>query len=223
MASVGRTLAQNLTAERTTEVAGGALRRVLELAIDGIGVLPGARTAAGRHLERVGQAEGAIDGVISQHVALAGAQGFATNVGGMLTLPISIPTNLTGLAVLQTRMVAGVAHLRGYDLEKGQVRTALLMCLLGADSLERAEESIPRRPMIVATAPVFDPRLDRKIATLVVGHLSTRVTGKQAALMFTKRVPVLGGGVGAAVDGWETRATGLFAKQELVARRAIPS
>ena len=76
MASVGRTLAQNLTAERTTEVAGGALRRVLELAIDGIGVLPGARTAAGRHLDE------RLPGARLRHIPLLDGEDLGSSVAG---------------------------------------------------------------------------------------------------------------------------------------------
>lgn len=221
MAEQDRALTVGWSVERTTDAAGGVLRRVLELAIDGYAGVPGARTTAGRHLERVGEVDAAIEALIVQHTTLAGAQGFLTNIGGIVTLPISIPSNLAGLAVTQTRMIAGIAHLRGYDLSQPQVRTALLICLLGADGLERADAAIPRRPMVVATAPMFDPRLDRKVARTVISHFTTQVAGKQAALLITKRIPIIGGGVGAAVDGWGTRSAGQFAKQELIARRAI--
>ncbi|TDT29114.1 EcsC family protein [Naumannella halotolerans] len=221
MAEQERALTQGWSVERTTDAAGGVLRRVLELAIDGYAKVPGARTTAGKHLARTGEVDAAIEALIGQHIALAGAQGFLTNLGGIITLPISIPSNLTGLAVMQTRMIAGIAHLRGYDLSQSQVRTALLMCLLGEDGLARADESTPRRPLVVATAPVFDPKLDRLVASAVITHFTTRVTGKQAALLVTKRIPVIGGGVGAAVDSYGTRQAGQFAKKELVARRAL--
>ena len=49
----------------------------------------------------------------------------------------------------------------------------------------------------LATAPVFDTELDRRVAQEVVADLLARVGGKRASLVITKRIPLLGGGVGA--------------------------
>ena len=116
----------------TAHGAGGALRQVLEIAIDGYGRLPSAKTAAARHLQRqAGSVDEAISSIIDHHVRLASAQGFVTNIGGVATLPVAIPANITGVAIVQIRMVAAIAHLRGYDLNDNRVRTALVMCLDG--------------------------------------------------------------------------------------------
>ena len=60
------------------QVAGGALRHVLELAIDGYGRLPGAKAAAARQLQRNGgSVDGAIAGIIDVHVRLGLGPGFS--------------------------------------------------------------------------------------------------------------------------------------------------
>ena len=94
---------------------------------------------------------------------LASAQGFVTNIGGVATLPVAIPANIAGVAIVQMRMVAAIAHLRGYDLNDNRVRTALVMCLLGGEQVANriAAGQLPTSPMAVATAPMFDPELDR--------------------------------------------------------------
>ena len=204
--------------------AGGALRRVLEVAIDGYGRVPGARAVAAKHLQKHGgSVDDAIDSVVAQHVRLASAQGFVTNLGGVAALPVAIPANLAGIAVVQVRMVAAVAHLRGYDVDDLKVRTALVMCLLGAEEVSRAisEGSLPTSPMVIATAPVFDAVLDRQVADAVLADLMNRIGGKNLALVVTRRVPLLGGGVGAVVDGLATRQIGTYAKTELLRRRAL--
>ena len=43
-----------------------------------------------------------------------------------MTVAITIPANITGLALIQCRMIAGIAHLRGYDLDDPRVRNAIL-------------------------------------------------------------------------------------------------
>ncbi|HET9873539.1 MAG TPA: hypothetical protein VFP89_13220 [Propionibacteriaceae bacterium] len=207
-------------------MAGGMLRRVLEIAIDGVGKLPSAKSVAAKQMERHGgSVEAAIDAIIDSHVRLGSAQGFVTNLGGVATLPMAVPANVTGTAVIQVRMIAAIAHLRGYDLSDNRVRTALVMCLLGGEEIGRliARGTLPTSPMAVATAPVFDPDLDRRVAEEVVTDLLGRVGGKNLALVVTKRVPLVGGGIGAVMDGFATRQLGKYAKGELVRRRSLDS
>ncbi len=204
--------------------AGGALRQVLEVAIDGYGRLPGAKTAAARHLQRHGgSVDAAIESVIAHHVRLASAQGFVTNLGGVAAMPVSIPANLTGVAVVQVRMVAALAHLRGYDVNDLRVRTALVMCLLGAESVAEQIDrgALPTSPMAIATAPVFDAVLDHRVAEAVVAGLASRIGGKNVAVAVTRRVPLLGGGISAVLDAVSTRQVGAYASRELVRRRAL--
>lgn len=222
--SVGRMIGRGLgpVVKSTPQAAGGVLRRLLEVAIDGTGRLPSAKTSAAKQFQRHGgSAEGAIDGVIDLHVRLASVQGFATNLGGIAALPIMLPANLTGVAVLQTRMVAAISHLRGYDLDDNRVRTALIMCLLGGEQMAKriVDGTLPTSPLAVATAPMFDPELDARVAQEVLHDLTTRVGGKNVALAITRRIPIIGGGVGAAMDGIATHQIGAYAKSELVTRR----
>ena len=159
---------------------------MLELAIDGYGRLPGAKTAAAKHLQRHGgSVDDAIDSIIEVHVRLASAQGFVTNLGGVAAMAVTVPANLAGVAVLQVRMVAAIAHLRGYDVDDNRVRTALVMCLLGGEQIAKriVEGKLPTSPMTVATAPMFDPDLDRVVAEEVSSGLASRVGGRDMALM----------------------------------------
>jgi EcsC protein family len=222
---VGKIIARGIGSTLASpQIAGGALRRVLELAIDGYGRLPGAKTAAARHLQRHGgSVDDAIDSIIDTHVKLASAGGFVTNIGGVAALAVTVPANLAGVAVLQVRMVAAIAHLRGYDVNDNRVRTALVMCLLGGEEVAKriVEGKLPTSPMTVATAPMFDPVLDRQVAEEVTAGLASRVGGRNMALIVTKRVPLLGGGIGAVMDGFATHQIGKYAKSELVRRRAL--
>ena len=194
------------------------------MAIVGFGRLPSAKTVAARQLERHGgSVDQAIEAIIDQHVRLASAQGFVTNVGGVAALPIALSANLAGVAVVQVRMIAAIAHLRGYDLADNRVRTALVMCLLGGEKIaERiAEGALPTSPMAVATAPVFDAQLDAQVAQEVVSDLLGRIGGKNVALAVTRRVPLVGGGIGAVMDGLATHQLGDYAKGELLRRRVL--
>jgi len=192
-------------------------RSLLDLAIDGRGRLQGAVAVARRHLEHSADARRAVHDVIEQHVRLAGAQGFLTGLGGFAALPLALPANLTGLAVLQARMVAAIAHLHGYDLADARVRTAVTACLLGPDTVRElvAEGRLPSTPLAIATAPVHDPELDRRIAGELGTILAARVGGKRLGVTVARRLPLVGGGVGAVVDGIATHRIGRFAEAEL--------
>jgi uncharacterized protein (DUF697 family) len=228
VAGVARFVASSLApaAQRfAPQAAAGVLRQVLEIAIDGYQRFPGAERVAERQLEKAGDdAQLAVDAVIDQHIRLAGVQGFVTSIGGLVTLPVAMPANLTGLAVVQARMVAAIAHLRGYDLDDPRVRTAVITCLLGEDGVtdRLKKSSLPTSPLAIATAPVFDPELDRQVAGEVVGELIARIGGKRMGLMVTRRIPLLGGAVGAGVDGWSTYQVGQYADKSLVRRGRRP-
>nr|WP_202888480.1 EcsC family protein [Kribbella solani] len=201
------------------------MRQVLEIAIDGYQRFPGAERIADNKLARCGgDAQLAVEAVIDQHIRLAGVQGFVTSIGGLVTLPVALPANLTGLAVVQARMVAGIAHLRGYDLDDPRVRTAVITCLLGEDGVadRLRKSSLVTSPLAIATAPVFDPELDRQVAGEVVAELIARISGKRMALTVTRRIPLLGGAVGAGVDGWSTYRVGQYADESLVRRIPRP-
>ena len=211
-----------MAAGQKLPTAGGAMRRVIEVAVDGVAGLPGARAAAASALGKYeGDRDKAVDALITQHVALAGAQGFATNIGGLITLAVTAPANLVGAAVIQCRLVAAIAHLRGYDLNSNQVRSAILMCLLGEVSAKTLIESgdLPSSPMGVATAPAFDRDLDKVISDKVVGQMLTSVGGKKLSVLLSKRIPIIGGGVGAINDGWTTLGVGNYARESFVDRR----
>jgi hypothetical protein len=205
---------------RTPEVAGGVLRSIIEFAINGNNAFPGAKTTAARSLQSKGEREAAIDSVVLQHIGLASAQGFLTSVGGLITLPVGLPANLAGLAVLSVRMIASIAHLRGYDVDDRRVRAALTLAMLGDDEVRRlvADGKLPTSPLAIATAPMFDPDLERRISERVMGSLAGRMGGKHLAVVVVRRVPLVGGGVGAAVDGWLTFGLAAYAKREFIAR-----
>ncbi len=228
MAGVARFVASSLApaAQRfAPQAAAGVLRQILEIAIDGYQRFPGAEQVAESKLAKTGgDAQLAIDAVVDQHIRLAGVQGFVTSIGGLVTLPVSMPANLTGIAIVQARMVAGIAHLRGYDLDDPRVRTAVITCLLGEDGVtdRLKKSSLPTSPLAIATAPVFDPELDRQVAGEVVAELIARISGKRMALTVTRRIPLLGGAVGAGVDGWSTYRIGQYADKSLVRRIRRP-
>ncbi len=228
MASVKRALAGQAArafVPKVTEIAPGMtssfVREALHRAVTGVGPLPPAAHAAEAQLrEQDGDVDKAIHEVIENHVRYAGVGGLVTNLGGLVTAAVVAPANITGLALIQCRMVAGVAHLRGYDLEDPRVRNAILVAVLGEDAVKQMVKKLelPAPPMALATAPSHDPALDQTITSAVATDLISRVIGKRLATTVGKRVPVVGGLVGAGVDGYSTWKVGRYADREFLPR-----
>lgn len=219
--SIGKALAPNV-GRAAPDLTTNFVREALQRAINGAGPLPGAARAADKQLkEQRGNVDDAIHEVIENHVRYAGAQGFVTNIGGLVTAVLTIPANITGLAIVQCRMVAGIAHLRGYDLDDPRVRNAILACMLGEDSVASLikKKQIPAPPMAIATAPAHDEHLDKVMAAEVTAALLTKVAGKRVMTTVGRRVPVVGGLIGGGADAYATWQIGRYADRELRSRR----
>jgi len=211
-----------MMAPRLTGMAPGLttrfVRDAMHHAVSGVGPLTGAAEGAEKQLkEQRGDVDRAVHEVIEFHVRLAGAGGFVTNLGGVVSAAVTIPVNITELALVQCRMIAGIAHLRGYDLADPRVRNAILAIMMGEDSVENLikQRKLPARPMALATATEIDPAMDRVIANEVAADLIKRVAGKRTAIVVARRVPVVGGMVGAGADGYATWQLGRYADREL--------
>ncbi|GAA1905196.1 EcsC family protein [Nocardioides lentus] len=218
--NVGRRLAPKVT-NLSPKLTASLVREAMTRAIDGVGPLPGAAAAADKQLASAdGDQAKAVKEIIESHVRLAGAQGFATNIGGLAAMAVGAPANIIGLALLQCRMIAAIAHLRGYDLADTRTRNAILVTLLGEEDVKRMVQrgQIPAPPMALATAPADDPELGVSLSNSVAQEMIGRVIGKRLASTVSRRVPVVGGVVGASADGYGTWRLGRYADRELLSR-----
>jgi hypothetical protein len=222
--SIAKRFGKNLAPQVTRvapQITANFVLTALDRAIRGAGPLDGAAMAAEKECdEQKGDVDKAIKQIIENHVRLAGAQGFLTNIGGLVTMTVTVPTNIAGLALIQCRMVAAIAHLRGYDLDDKRVRNAILTSLLGEERMLSLikKKKIPGTPMALATAPVHDPHLELVIPNEVAAEMITRIAGKRIATTVGRRVPVIGGLVGAGTDGFSTWQIGRYADREFLPR-----
>jgi len=177
--------------------------QVVEFGIQGLGPLSTAVQTAEEHLVTAGgDREAAVQRLIATHVRLAAATGFVTGLGGIATLPVTVPAAMAGLYIIATRMTAGVAHLRGYDIETDEVRSGILVALLGS-----AGAAVLRNTGIQigqqSTAAALQ-RLPGRVLTELnkrVGYRLVSKAGEKGVVNLTKLVPLVGGPIGAAVDG----------------------
>lgn len=125
----------------TLSKAGELVKRIQNVGIDGVGPFKSAievaeecRTSCG------GDVEKAVAKLVRVHVRLASTNGALTGLGGLVTLPLTIPVGMAGHYLVGARLAAGIAHLRGYDVHSEDVRTVVLLCLLGGAASEALKE-----------------------------------------------------------------------------------
>jgi len=177
--------------------------QVVDLGIHGVGPLTAAVQSAEQHLVTAGgDREEAIRRLVATHVRLAAASGFVTGLGGIATLPVTVPASMAGLYIIATRMTAGIAHLRGYDVETDEVRSAVLVALLGsagAGALRDTGVEVGQR----STAVALERMPARALAEVDrrVGYQLVAKAGEKGMVNLTKLIPLVGGPIGAAVDG----------------------
>jgi hypothetical protein len=80
------------------------------------------------------------------------------------------------------------------------------------------KKKLPGTPMALATAPVSDPQLSHVLANEVASEIIASVASKRFALVAARRVPVVGGVVGAGADGYASWKIGRYVDRELLPR-----
>ncbi|PKX63686.1 hypothetical protein CUR40_08170 [Latilactobacillus sakei] len=159
-------------------------------------------------------AEKAIDKLIITQVEKATTSGFITGFGGAITLPVTIPANITSVMYVQMRMIAAIAKIRGYDLQDDQVQTFVYATLTGTTVFDIAK----RTGITIAnkTGASLLKKLPGTILTKInqaVGFRLVTKFGTKGAVNLWKMVPVAGAVVGATIDFGSTKGIGMLAKK----------
>lgn len=190
---------------------------LLDVGIEGKGRFSSAQAIADAALRKSGgDPEKAVDTVVKQHLALGAASGFLTGLGGFVTMPVALPANVLGFYVLATRMSASIARLRGYDLSQPQIRTAVLLSLVGAD----AQDLLSRAGMLAPSGRVASMAAQRlpgpalMVLNKAIGFRLLSTAGRSTLTRFGRSVPLVGGALGAGLDGWLLKQLATHAREE---------
>ena len=161
--------------------------------------------------------EAGIDRMIRRAAAQAGTVGFATNMGGLLTLPLALPANLAGVGSLQINLIQDIARARGYDLQSDQVRTLTVACLAGSAALDILKDvgvGVGTRLTQRALMGLGGTALGR--INRAVGSRLAMALGSSGALTVARVIPFVGGAISGTMDGLATAAVGAAAKRVFV-------
>jgi hypothetical protein len=191
-----------------------AVNKILSVGVDGVGPLKSAKQVAEEHLAQHRDREKAIAKLVATHTRMVAASGFATGLGGLLVLPVTIPTDVTVFYALSARCAAAVAHLRGHDLQSDEVRSVVLLTLIGSAGTAAAAEVGVQLGTKTALAGLrrLPGRILIEINKKVGFRLFTKF-GEKGVVNLAKAIPLIGGGVGAGVNAAAMRGVGAYARK----------
>lgn len=183
------------------EHAVNAATRVIHLGTAGVGPLPSARESAAHALAKAGgNKDAAVKAVIAGHRKLAAAEGFATGVGGFFTLAVAIPANIAGFYLIAAHLSATIGALNGYDTDREEVRTAILLTLVGVDADDVLKKAGVRRPAATTLATERLPGPAVMVINKAIGFRLLGQFGGRTFSQFGRAVPLVGGVFGGALD-----------------------
>lgn len=188
------------------------VEQLLKVGVNGIGPFKSARESAAEALNGRTQEE-AVASLIRRHVAVAAGQGFVTNMGGFLTLPLTLPANVSAAYIIQTHLAASIAHVYDHEEDSEAVRTAILLCLVGnagAEVVKKAGVTIGQK-LAMSSIKKLPVSVIHKINGKVGFALVAKYGTKRATITLAKGVPFVGGAVGGSADAIATRVVGTYA------------
>ncbi len=167
-------------------------------AVTGFMGVDSAYELANNYLSQKGTLNQQVDSLIRWQVAKASASGFTMGVGGLMTLPLTIPANVASVIYLQVRMISAIAHMGGHDIRNDRVKSMVYICMVGNGAKELLKD--------------VSVKVGQDLMAKAVARLSVRL-GTKGATSLTKAVPLLGGVIGGSMDAASTRIVGKVAKK----------
>ena len=217
------------------ERASKQLQKLVDKAIDtGVGPLSGSIAWAEERLARIqgpryeantdpvrkarpdelDDIEKTIKRLVTESVEAAGVNGFVTGLGGFIAMPVTIPANIAGALVVNARLAAAIAYLRGYDPKDPHVRTVATLIAVGSNAQQVAKAvgiKVGEKVAIQAikSIPIAVLReINKKAGFMLVAKFGT----KRSVITLAKGVPLVGGVIGGTVDGTMTGVIGRTAR-----------
>lgn len=183
------------------------LDTLYDKAINGVPGTPNCHELASEYLEKYPDTEKAVNKFVHWQIAKCTTSGFLTSLGGLITLPVAIPANLTTVWYVQLRMIATIAIMAGYNPSDDEVRTLAYVCLTGSSMAKACREAGVNfaNKLVMAQIKKIPGEVLRKI-NKKIGFLFVTKAGQTGIINLTKMVPIAGGVVGGGFDFVNTKA-----------------
>ncbi len=169
------------------------------------------------YLQHNATVEDAAKDMINKQVIKCTTSGFITNLGGVITLPATIPANVGSVMYVQMRMIACAAYMAGYDVHTDQVQTLVYACLAGVSVME-----VAKKAGIKIGQKGLENLIDKipgKVLIAInqkVGFRMLTKFGETGAINIGKAIPVVGGVIGGGFDFIDTKFIGNRAYNQFI-------
>ncbi|WP_418213131.1 EcsC family protein [Bacteroides difficilis] len=199
------------------EVILNALDWAYDKAVNGVRGLDSAQDMADDYLKGEGALIDKVNSLIRWQNTKAGTSGFITGLGGLLTLPLTLPANITSVLYVQIRMVAAIAIMGGYDVKDDRVRSIVYSCIAASSAAEVAKNfgiKLGNKLAMQGIKKISGETL-KKINQAVGFRLLTKF-GQKGFVNLGKTIPFVGGIVGATFDVVATNTVGNVARNTFI-------
>lgn len=147
----------------------------------------------------------------------AATSGFVTGLGGLITLPVAVPANVSSVLFVQVRMIAAIAIMGGHNVDDDRVKTLVYACLVG----NGAKEILRQVGMEVGQKLTISAIKSITRETLVainraVGFRLLTKFGEKGVINLGKAVPLVGGVIGATFEAVSTNAVGNIVRDTFI-------
>ena len=149
----------------------------------------------------------------------AGTSGFLAGLGGIITLPVTIPANLASIMYIQIRMISAIAIIGGHDLKNDKVKALIYACMCGNAAKEIIKDVglVAGRKLAIEGIKNISTKSIVAINQKVGFRLITKF-GEKGVVNLGKAVPIVGGVIGGSVDSYTTNIVGNIARNTFVGK-----
>jgi hypothetical protein len=178
-------------------------------ALNGAGALDSAYELATAYLQKNENKEAAVSSLVNWQMAKCGTSGFISGLGGLLTMPVAIPANISSVLFVQLRMIAAIAVIGNYEPKSDQVRALVYTCLAGkagSDILKGVGIKLGQKiteKMIQGISTQLITRINQAVGFRLITKF-----GQTGLVNFGKAIPLAGGIIGGAFDATSTKIIG---------------
>lgn len=194
-------------AQITQENIMGVLNVCYEKCLNGIPkVSQNVTVLANDYLKRYPSREKAAKEFIKNQILKCTTSGFLTGFGGIITLPVSVPANISSVLYVQMRMIACLAYIGGYEVNSDQVQTLVYACLAGV-SVNQVIKNVGVKVGVKLANGVIK-KIPGKVLTKInqkVGFRLVTKFGTKGAVNLGKLIPGVGAVIGGGMDFAETK------------------
>lgn len=164
---------------------------------------------ANDYLSKYPTKEKAAKAMINNQIIKCTTSGFVTGFGGLITLPVTLPANVTSVLYVQMRMIACTAYMSGLELNSDHTQTFVYACLAGVAVNELIKVAGIKFGTKLATSMI--KKIPGKVLTKVnqkVGFRFITKFGTKGIVNLGKLVPGVGAVIGGSLDLVETKTIG---------------